>query len=97
MQERIEGYFGEGVEWCGDIPEKNEIVWYRRFWVKRPDDTPTVIHHLKPYAYNAVLFKKDSLLAALGKIFVSADPEMGCPLPVYQPTRHTWVPTGSCR
>ena len=75
LQERIKGYFGEGVEWCGEIPEKSEIVWYRRFWVKRPDGTPTVIHYLKPYAYNAVLFNKNTSLAAPGKIFFSVDPE----------------------
>jgi hypothetical protein len=80
LQKRVKGYFGEGVEWCGEIPEKSEIVWYRRFWVKRPDGTPTVIHYMKPYAYNAVLFKKNPSLAAPGKIFVSADPEAGRPL-----------------
>jgi len=35
---------------------------------------------MKPYAYNAVLFKKNPSLAAPGKIFVSADPETGRPL-----------------
>lgn len=77
LQKRIKGYFGLGVEWCGEIPEKNEIVWYRRFWVKRPDGTPTVIHYLKPYAYNAVLFKKNPSLTPPGKIFVSQQPESG--------------------
>ena len=77
LKKRIKGYFGEGVEWCGEIPVKNEIVWYRRFWVNRPDGTPTIIHYLKPYAYNATLFKKNPSLAAPGKIFVSADPESG--------------------
>lgn len=64
LQKRIKGYFGKGVEWCGEIPEKNEIVWSRRFWVTRPDGTPTVIHYMKPYAYNAVLFKKNPSLDA---------------------------------
>jgi hypothetical protein len=77
LQNRIKGYFGTGVEWCGEIPAKNEIVWYRRFWVKRPDGTPTVIHYLKPYAYNPVLFKKNPSLTAPGKIFVSRQPEHG--------------------
>lgn len=77
LQKRIKGYFGKGVEWCGEIPEKNEIVWSRRFWVTRPDGTPTVIHYMKPYAYNAVLFKKNPSLDAPGKIFVSAEPESG--------------------
>jgi patatin-like phospholipase len=77
LQQRIKGYFGPGVEWCGEIPPKNEIVWYRRFWVNRPDGTPTVIHYLKPYAYNRNLFKKNPSLAAPGKIYVSADPENG--------------------
>ena len=35
---------------------------------------------MKPYAYNAVLFKTNPSLAAPGKIFVSADPEAGRPL-----------------
>ncbi len=77
LQIRIKAYFGEGVEWCGEVPEKNEIVWYRRFWVKRPDGTPTVIHYLKPYVYNPVLFKKNPSLATPGKIFVSQQPESG--------------------
>ena len=77
LQKRIQGYYGPGVEWCGEIPARNEIVWYRRFWVRRPDGTPTVIHYLKPYAYNARLFRKNPSLAAPGKIFVSADPESG--------------------
>jgi len=77
LQARIKGYFGPGVEWCGEIPPKNEIVWYRRFWINRPDGTPTVIHYLKPYAYNRHLFKKNPSLAAPGKIYVSADPESG--------------------
>lgn len=77
LQARIKGYFGEGVQWCGEIPQEHEIVWYRRFWVTRPDGTPTVIHYLKPYAYNPVLFKKNPSLAAPGKIVVSADPESG--------------------
>jgi Patatin-like phospholipase len=77
LQQRIKGYFGEGTEWCGDIPPKNEIVWYRRFWIKRPDGSPAVIHYLKPYAYNRHLFKKNPSLAAPGKIFVSAEPESG--------------------
>jgi hypothetical protein len=45
--------------------------------VNRPDGTPTVIHYLKPYAYNRRLFKKNPSLAAPGKISVSADPESG--------------------
>jgi len=77
LQNRIKGYFGPGVEWCGEIPSKNEIVWYRRFWVKRPDGTPSVIHYLKPYVYNRVLFRKNPSLAAPGKIFVGQDPETG--------------------
>ncbi|MDO9117038.1 MAG: patatin-like phospholipase family protein [Nitrospira sp.] len=80
LQARIKSYFGEGAQWCGEIPEQHEIVWYRRFWVLRPDGTPTVIHYLKPYAYNSTLFKKNPSLAAPGKIFVSADPESGRPL-----------------
>lgn len=102
LQESIKGNFAEGAEWCGEILEKSEIVWYRRFWVKRPDGTPMVTHDLKPYAYNAVLFKRNPSLAAPGKIFVSADPEMcrsmdSAHSPVPQPTRHTWMQTGSCR
>lgn len=77
LQARIRGYFGPGAEWCGEIPQQNEIVWYRRFWVKRPDGAPTVIHYMKPYAYNPVLFKKNPSLAAPGKIFVSRQPETG--------------------
>ena len=77
LQTRIKGYFGQGVEWCGEIPEQNEIVWYRRFWVKRPDGIPTSIHYLKPYAYNPILFKKNPSLAPQGKIFVSRQPEHG--------------------
>jgi hypothetical protein len=77
LQNRIKGYFGTGVEWCGEIPAKNEIVWYRRFWVKRPDGTLTVIHYLKPYVYNPVLFKKNPSLTAPGKISVSGQPEHG--------------------
>ena len=102
LQESIKGNLAEGAEWCGEILEKSEIVWYRRFWVKRPDDTPMVTHDLKPYAYNAVLFKRNPSLAAPGKIFFSADPEMcrsmdSAHSPVPQPTRHTWMQTGSCR
>lgn len=77
LQARITGYFGPGTQWCGEIPQKNEIVWYRRFWIIRPDGTPTVLHYLKPYAYNARLFRKHPSLAAPGKIFVGADPESG--------------------
>lgn len=77
VQQRIKGYFGDGVEWYGEIPEKNEVVWYRRFWVKRPDGIPTVIHYPKPYAYNAALFKKNPSLSAPGAIVLSADPENG--------------------
>jgi hypothetical protein len=77
LQERIKGYFGSGVEWCGEIPPKNEIVWYRRFWVIRPDGTPTVIHYLKPYAYSRTLFKKNPSLTPPGKIYVSRQPESG--------------------
>ncbi len=79
LQKRMKSYFGDGVEWCGEIPEEHEIVWYRRFWVLRPDGTPTVIHYLKPYVYNPTLFKKNPSLASPGKIFVSADPESGRP------------------
>ena len=75
LQQRIKGYFGEGVEWCGEIPAINEIIWYRRFWVKRPDGIPTVIHYIKPYVYNSILFKKNPSLNAPGKIFVSQQPE----------------------
>ncbi|HEY6084421.1 MAG TPA: patatin-like phospholipase family protein [Nitrospira sp.] len=77
LQQRIKGYFGRDVEWCGEIPEEHEIVWYRRFWIKRPDGTPTIIHYLKPYVYNPHLFDKNPSLVAPGKIFVSADPESG--------------------
>ncbi|MGQ0666341.1 MAG: patatin-like phospholipase family protein [Nitrospiraceae bacterium] len=77
LQKRMKGYFGDGVEWCGEIPDKNEIVWYRRFWIKRPDGIPSVIHYLKPYAYNAALFRKNPSLAAPGPLFVSPDPESG--------------------
>jgi Patatin-like phospholipase len=77
LQKRAKGYFGEGVQWCGEIPPKNEVIWYRRFWIKRPDGIPTVIHYLKPYAYNPVLFKKNPSLAAPGDIVVSAAPESG--------------------
>lgn len=77
LQKRIKSYFGEGVEWCGQVPPKNEIIWYRRFWVKRPDGTSTVIHYLKPYAYNPHLFKKNPSLESPGKIVVSAEPESG--------------------
>ncbi len=77
LQKRIQGYYGPGVEWCGEIPAQNEIVWYRRFWIKRPDGAPAVIHYLKPYVYNARLFRKNPSLAAPGKIYVSADPESG--------------------
>jgi hypothetical protein len=77
LQTRIKGFFGQGVEWCGEIPKKNEIVWYRRFWVKRPDSVPTVIHYLKPYAYNPILYKRNPSLVAPGKIFVSGQPEHG--------------------
>jgi hypothetical protein len=102
LQERIKGYFSECAEWCGEILEKSEIIWYRRFWVKRPDGTPTDTHYLKPYAYNAVLFKKNPSLAAPGKIFVSADHETcrstdSAHSPVPRPTRHTWMQTGCCR
>ena len=75
LQDRIKGYFGEGVEWCGEIPPVNEIVWYRRFWVKRPDGTPTVIHYMKPYVYNPTLFKKNPSLETPGKIYVGHAPE----------------------
>lgn len=75
LQQRIKNYFGNGTEWCGEIPAQNEIVWYRRFWVRRPDGTLTVIHYLKPYAYNAHLFRKNPSLIAPGKIFVAAQPE----------------------
>lgn len=68
---------GDGVEWCGEIPDKHEIVWYRRFWITRPDGIPSVIHYLKPYAYNAALFRKNPSLAAPGPIFVSPNPERG--------------------
>ena len=75
LQKRVKGYFGKGTEWCGEIPAQNEIVWYRRFWVKRPDGTPAVIHYLKPYVYNPRLFRKNPSLQAPGKIYVSAQPE----------------------
>jgi len=77
LQKRVKDYFGQGAEWCGEIPAINEIVWYRRFWVIRPDGTPTVIHYMKPYAYNPRLFKKNPSLEAPGKIVVSRQPETG--------------------
>jgi hypothetical protein len=77
LQARIKGYFGPGAEWCGEIPPKNEIVWYRRFWVIRPDGVPTVLHYLKPYAYNPILFRHNPSLLAPGKIYVSPEPESG--------------------
>ena len=55
-----------GVEWCGEIREKNEIVRYRRFWVQWPDGIPTSLHYLKPYACNPILFKKNPSLDPLG-------------------------------
>ena len=33
-------------------------------------------HYLKPYACNAVLFKRNPPLETTGKIFVNADPEL---------------------
>ncbi len=93
LQERIRGYFGSGVQWCGEIPLKNEIVWYRRFWVVRPDGTPTVIHYLKPYAYNRVLFKKNPSLTAPGKIYVGQDPESGRSLATHPLTSPPVNPT----
>ena len=93
LQARIKGYFGVGVEWCGEIPPKNEIVWYRRFWVIRPDGTPTVIHYLKPYAYNRVLFKRNPFLTASGKIYVSHDPESGRSLTTHPLTSPPVNPT----
>ena len=41
---------------------------------------PSSAPYLKPYAYNAVLFKKNPSFTAPGKIFVSANPETGRPL-----------------
>lgn len=77
LQKRIKAYFSEGVEWCGKISQEHEIVWYRRFWIKRPDGIPPVIHYLKPCVYNAALFEMNPALAAPGKIFASSDPETG--------------------
>ena len=93
LQGRVKSYFGSGVEWCGEIPPKNEIVWYRRFWVVRPDGTPTVIHYLKPYAYNRHLFKKNPYLTAPGKIYVSQDPESGRSLTTHPLTSPPVNPT----
>lgn len=93
LQKRIKSYFGQGVEWCGEIPAINEIVWYRRFWVKRPDGTPTVIHYMKPYAYNPILFKKNPSLVAPGKIFVSEQPESGRSLTIHPLTSPPVNPT----
>lgn len=45
--------------------------------MKRPDGAPTVIHYLKPFAFNPRLFRKNPSLAASGKIFVGAEPESG--------------------
>jgi len=93
LQGRIKGFFGPEVKWCGEIPPPNEIVWYRKFWVKRPDGRPSVIHYLKPYAYNPRLFKKNPSLAAPGKIFIGADPEGGRTVAAQPPASHPLTPT----
>ncbi len=76
LQAKIRKYFGNGVEWCGEIPKEHEVVWYRRFWVRRPDGRMTVIHYVKPYVYNAGLFRKNPELTSSEKApFLSARPQ----------------------
>ena len=45
-------------------------------WRPPSGTTTCVIHYLKPYACNAVLFKRNPPLEITGKIFVNADPEL---------------------
>ena len=47
----------QGIEWCGDFPKDHEIIWYRKFWLKRSDGDFVLLHYLKPFAYNEDLFK----------------------------------------
>ena len=75
LQRKVRSYFGEGVEWCGEVPQEHEIVWYRRFWIRRPDGGLTVLHYLKPYAYNSDLFKANPSLLPPGEPYVSVWPE----------------------
>lgn len=77
LKRKVRTYFGEGTRWCGEIPQQREVAWYRRFWVRRPEGPTTVIHYLKPYVYNAELFKKNPTLSPPGSPFVSTTPEYG--------------------
>ncbi len=75
LRERLRKYSGPRAEWCGEFPEDHEIVWYRKFWLKRGDGTTAVIHFIKPYAYNPKLFEKNPELKRSGKPFLSLRPE----------------------
>ena len=80
LRDRLGRYYGSEpngpkAEWCGEFPEDHEIVWYRKFWLKRPDGTVAVVHFIKPYAYNPALFKGNPTLTRAGTPFLSARPE----------------------
>jgi len=75
LRERLRRYVGSGAEWCGEFPADHEIVWHRRFWLKRRDGTTAVIDFIKPYAYNPALFKGNPTLTRAGTPFLSPRPE----------------------
>jgi len=65
FRDLVEDHPKKQLRWCNpeDFPKDHEIVWYRKFWIQRPDNTFTVIHYLKPYAYNPNdLFSKNNKL-----------------------------------
>ncbi len=80
LQDRIREYFGEGVQWCGDVPPTGEVTWYRQFWVRRPGrngqpGAVTAIHYLKPFVDNPALMIRRHWFGAPDRLTISAHPE----------------------
>lgn len=75
LRKRLRNYYGDKAQWCGEFPEDHEIVWHRKFWLKRGDGTTAAIHFIKPYAYNPALFKANTTLTRAGTPFLSLRPE----------------------
>lgn len=81
LQRRVREYFGQGVQWCGDIPAEGTVAWYRRFWIRRPstDGTPgalSLVHYLKPFVANPRLLTRTHWFGPSDHLLIAA-PEAG--------------------
>ncbi|MFO0774657.1 MAG: patatin-like phospholipase family protein [Nitrospiraceae bacterium] len=80
LQERVRDYFGDGVQWCGEIPATGDVTWYRRFWVQRPaaNGQPggvTILHYLKPFVENPTIMTRPHWFRDPDRLLIAPNPE----------------------